>query len=71
MFEAEFGIEIDTVGHKDGTSLAKALKALNEHTHRPIVLIIDEVQHTLTSPAGTEMLFALESARDAQKRCRC
>ena len=65
VFEAEFGIEIDTVGQKDGTSLAKAFKALNEHTHRPIVLIIDEVQHTLTSPAGTEMLFALKSARDA------
>lgn len=65
VFEAEFGIEIDSVGQKDGTSLAKAFKALNEQTRRAIVLIIDEVQHTLTSPAGMEMLFALKSARDA------
>jgi len=65
VLEAEFGIEIDTVGEKEGTSLAKAFKALNEQTRKPIVLIIDEVQHTQTSVAGSEMLFALKSARDA------
>jgi hypothetical protein len=65
VFEAEFGVEIDTVGQKDGASLAQAFKALNEHTRKPIVLIIDEVQHTLTTQAGSEMLFSLKSARDA------
>ena len=65
VFEAELGVEIDTVGRKDGASLAKALKALNEHTGKPIVLIIDEVQHALTTQTGSEMLFALKSARDA------
>jgi hypothetical protein len=64
-FEAEFDVEIDTVGEKEGASLAKAFKALNEYTRKPIVLIIDEVQHTQTSVAGSEMLFALKSARDA------
>ncbi len=64
-FQAEFGVEIDSVGRKSGASLSRALKALSECTGKVVVLIIDEVQHALTSPAGVEALFALKSARDA------
>lgn len=65
VFEAEFGIEIDDVGTREGASLAQAFTALNQHIQKPIVLIIDEVQHALTTPDGAQMLFALKAARDA------
>lgn len=65
VFEAELGIEIDAVGTKGGASLARALTALNQHNQKPIVLIIDEIQHALTTADGAQMLFALKAARDA------
>jgi hypothetical protein len=62
---AELGFELETVGEPDGTTLVKAFEALRRRAKRPIVLIIDEAQHALSSERGADTLFALKAARDA------
>jgi hypothetical protein len=59
-------LKIDTskIGQLDGSTLPDALRALHEVTKAPIVLIIDEAQHALTSEAGEATMAALKSARD-------
>jgi len=64
-FKGEFGFELETIGQPHGTTLAKALEALNRHVDKAIVLIIDEAQHALSTERGAETLFALKAARDA------
>jgi len=60
------GVEIDTstIGKAGGTTLAAALAALSDNLNKPIALIIDEAQHAVTTPAGSNTLFALKAARD-------
>jgi hypothetical protein len=53
------------IGEPHGTTLAKALEALHRRVENPIVLIIDEAQHALSSEKGADTLFALKAARDA------
>lgn len=59
-------LTIDTtkIGRIDGITLPDALRALHETAKAPIVLIIDEAQHALTSEAGENAMAALKSARD-------
>lgn len=59
-------LQIDTsrIGRVDGTTLANALRALHEAAKAPVVLIIDEAQHALTSEDGEVVMAALKSARD-------
>ena len=59
-------LKIDTsrIGRVDGTTLTDALRALHETAQAPVVLIIDEAQHALTSEAGEVVMAALKSARD-------
>ena len=59
-------LQIDTsrIGRVDGTTLANALRALHEAAKAPVVLIIDEAQHALTSEVGEVVMAALKSARD-------
>lgn len=59
-------LKIDTgrIGRVDGMTLAEALRTLHEAAKKPIVLIIDEAQHALTSVAGENVMAALKSARD-------
>ena len=59
-------LQIDTtrIGRVDGTTLADALRALHEAAKAPVVLIIDEAQHALTSEDGEVVMAALKSARD-------
>ena len=64
-FKGEFGFELETIGEPHGATLAKALEALHKRVEKPIVLIIDEAQHALSSERGTDTLFALKAARDA------
>jgi hypothetical protein len=64
-FKGEFGFELDTIGEPQGTALAKALEALYRRVEKPIVLIIDEAQHALSTERGADTLFALKAARDA------
>lgn len=56
--------DLDRVGLGRDISLSEALSALSDETGKPIVLIIDEAQHAITSDAGSNALFALKAARD-------
>lgn len=64
-FKGEFGFELETIGEPHGATLTKALEALHKRLEKPIVLIIDEAQHALSSQRGADTLFALKAARDA------
>lgn len=59
-------LKIDTgkIGQLDGSTLPDALRALRDIAKAPVVLIIDEAQHALTSEAGEATMAALKSARD-------
>lgn len=57
-------IDASKIGHIDGITLTDALRALREAAKAPIVLIIDEAQHALTSEGGEAVMAALKSARD-------
>jgi hypothetical protein len=58
------GFDLTQVGLGDGVSLAFALSNLSDEIRLPIVLIIDEAQHAITTEAGNDALFALKAARD-------
>ena len=60
------GIEfsLDRIGVGKDVTLAQALAALSDDVKQPIVIVIDEAQHALTSSAGMDSLFALKAARD-------
>jgi hypothetical protein len=55
---------LDRIGLGRDISLVQALAALSEDVQRPIVLLIDEAQHAITSQAGSDAMFALKAARD-------
>lgn len=55
---------LDKVGLGSSVSLSEALSELSDQIKKPIVLIIDEAQHAITSDKGYEALFALKAARD-------
>jgi len=55
---------LDKLGLEKGISLSAALSALSDEVSKPIVLIIDEAQHAITSDGGSNALFALKAARD-------
>ena len=59
-------LQIDTsrIGRVDGATIVDALRALHETAEAPVVLIVDEAQHALTSEAGEVAMAALKSARD-------
>lgn len=63
-------MKIDTtrIGKIDGITLTDAVKALHEVAKKPIALIIDEAQHSLTSSLGESAMTALKSARDQLNR---
>lgn len=64
-FKGEFGFELETIGQPHGPTLTKALEALHRRIGKPIILIIDEAQHALSTERGADTLFALKAARDA------
>lgn len=55
---------LDKLGLEKGISLSAALVALSDEAGKPIVLIIDEAQHAITTQGGANALFALKAARD-------
>lgn len=63
-------MKIDTtrIGKIDGITLTDAVKALHEVAEKPIALVIDEAQHSLTSMLGESAMSALKSARDQLNR---
>lgn len=60
------GVEfsLDRIGIGKEVTLAQALAVLSDEAKQPIVIVIDEAQHALTSAAGMDSLFALKAARD-------
>ena len=59
-----FTFNLGKIGLPPGITLADALEVLYKAVQRPIVLIIDEAQHALSTEAGTNAMFALKAARD-------
>ncbi len=64
-FGFKFGFKLDSIGRDGGPTLAQALTEVVDQARTPVVLIVDEVQHALSSDDGHQMLLALKSARDA------
>jgi len=59
------GFKVDRVGESDGPTIAEALTRVVDETRRTVVLIVDEVQHALSTEDGQAMMLALKAARDA------
>jgi hypothetical protein len=55
---------LDRVGLGGNVSLSAAMAALSDEIKHPIVLIIDEAQHAITTDKGYDALYALKAARD-------
>ena len=60
-----FGFKLDKLGTEGGPTLAQALTEVVDQARTNVVLIVDEVQHAITSDDGHQMLLALKAARDA------
>jgi len=61
----KFGFKLDSIGTADGPTLAQALTDVVDQAKTNLVLIIDEVQHAISSDDGNQLLLALKAARDA------
>lgn len=57
-------IDFKAPGLPDHVTLVDLLQHLAELAKKPILLIIDEAQHALSSQAGMNTMFAIKSARD-------
>lgn len=55
---------LDRIGMGQSVSIRAALAELSDEVKRPIVLIIDEAQHAITTEKGYNALYALKAARD-------
>ena len=60
-----FGFQLDTIGKKGGTTLGQVFAELVDKVQTDVVLIVDEVQQALGTEEGSNLMFALKSARDA------
>jgi hypothetical protein len=49
-------------------TLTEALIEIGARAGRDVVFIIDEAQHALSTPGGTDAMFALKAARDAMNQ---
>lgn len=65
LLSFRFGFKLEKVGVEEGTTLAQALTEVVDQASIDVVLIVDEVQHALTSEEGNRLLLALKGARDA------
>lgn len=61
----KFGFKLEAVGEPGGATLAEALTEVVDQSKTDVVLIVDEVQHAITTEDGHNMLLALKAARDA------
>lgn len=64
-FGFKFGFKLENVGLEGGATLAEALTEVVDQAKADVVLIIDEVQHAITTEDGNQLLLALKAARDA------
>ncbi len=61
----KFGFKLEDIGTEKGPTLAQAFTELVDKARTDVVVIVDEVQHAITSEEGNQMLLALKAARDA------
>ncbi|PKO88197.1 MAG: ATPase [Betaproteobacteria bacterium HGW-Betaproteobacteria-10] len=61
----KFGFKLENLGREGGTVLAEALCEVVDQAKTDVVLIVDEVQHAITTDEGNQLLLALKAARDA------
>lgn len=61
---AGLSFSLDRIGLGKDVDITTALADLSDETKKPIVLIIDEAQHAITTEDGVAALFALKAARD-------
>ena len=61
----KFGFKLDAVGKDGGPTLADVLQQVVDQGKRDVVLIVDEVQHAITTEDGRRLLEGLKAARDA------
>lgn len=59
------GLDLTTTGLPPGVTLTQALETLRKTAKKPVLLIVDEAQHALTTDKGLEAMFGLKAARDA------
>jgi hypothetical protein len=64
-FGFKFSFKLEDLGEAGGATLAQALREVVDQAGADVVLIVDEVQHAITSDEGNQMLLALKAARDA------
>lgn len=57
-------LDLAKIGQPGGATLADALERLRLKCGKPLALLVDEAQHALSTPAGTQAMFALKAARD-------
>ena len=57
-------LDLSQPGLPEHITLVDVLKEIVEVAAKPILLIIDEAQHALTTVAGLNAMFAIKSARD-------
>lgn len=57
-------LDIGKIGKAGGATLADALELLREKSGKPLALLVDEAQHSLSTEAGTQAMYALKAARD-------
>lgn len=57
-------LDLSQPGLPSDISLADVIAELRKLAKKPLVLIVDEAQHALSSEAGTNAMFGLKAARD-------
>ena len=60
-----FDFQLETVGARNGATLAHAFEELVAKSEVNVVLIVDEIQQALLTEDGYNLLHALKAARDA------
>jgi len=61
----KFAFNLGEVGEAGGPTLAQAFTEAVDRAKTDVVLIIDEVQQTLATDSGANMMLAIKAARDA------
>lgn len=61
----KLSFNLDALGKAGGPTLAEALTAVVDQAKVNVVLIVDEVQHAITTEDGHQLMLALKAARDA------
>ena len=57
-------LDLTKIGQPGGATLSDALERLHSKSGKPLVLLVDEAQHALSTDAGTQAMYALKAARD-------